>query len=55
MVDSFMNWLVKLGIDVELVKEDELKESKMKDKDLCISLGGDSSYLKAAGIIDNSS
>jgi len=48
-----MNWIPKLGMEAELVKEEELRDSHMKDKDLCISIGGDSTYLKAAGKIDN--
>jgi len=42
-----------MGMQATIKKENELHVHDMKDKDLCISIGGDSTFLKSAGIIDN--
>ena len=39
VVDSFMNWIDKLGMNVEMKKESDISINDMADKDLCISIG----------------
>ena len=61
VVETFYAWVKKMGMTATIKKENELHAHDMKDKDLCISVGklaphpagGDSTFLKSAGIIDN--
>lgn len=55
-----------MGFDLILKKENEISETDMFDREMCISVGksfinfnktcegGDSTYLKSAGMIENS-
>ena len=45
----------KYDMNPTLKKEVDLEESDIQDKDLVVSIGGDSTYLQSAGIINNSS
>lgn len=49
IVDSFMKWAKIFGIETEYVKEDDLTDGDAKGYDLVLAIGGDSTYLKAAG------
>jgi NAD kinase len=44
----------KYKMNPSLKKEVDLEESDVQDKDLVVSIGGDSTYLQSAGIIKNS-
>lgn len=35
------------------MNDKDVKQSMMRGKDLCITIGGDSTYLRAAAVIDN--
>ncbi len=39
------------NFDIELKNETDVEEKDIKDVDLCISIGGDNTFLKAASII----
>ena len=45
IVELFTQWIPKFGMEADIVKDDEVKDIHMKDKDLCITIGGDSTYL----------
>jgi NAD kinase len=44
----------KYDMNPTLKKEVDLEETDIQDKDLVVSIGGDSTYLQSAGIINNS-
>ena len=55
VVEGFMTEARKYDMNPTLKKEVELEESDIQDKDLVVSIGGDSTYLQSAGIITDSS
>ena len=42
------------GFEAELSKEVNLNDQKVSDKDLCISFGGDNTFLRTASFIKDS-
>lgn len=55
MAESIQSSLQKnAGIHVTVKSEVELQNTDVSDIDLCISLGGDNTFLKTAAIIKNS-
>ena len=52
LTDNFLSILRKQGnFNIELKNEAEIEEKDMKNIDLCISIGGDNTFLKAASVI----
>ena len=54
VVETFMEEARKADMNPVLKNEVDLDENDIEDKDLVVSLGGDSTYLQAAGTILNS-
>lgn len=66
-MDTFEKVSKRFGLDVVMKKENEISDNDMLDWDICISvgivpcisyfnqmvIGGDSTYLRAAGLIEN--
>jgi hypothetical protein len=65
VVETFYSQVKRMGMKATIKKENDLVPEDIKGRDLCISIGnyhknlnitgGDSTYLKSAGIIDNPS
>jgi hypothetical protein len=63
VVEAFVNHIQKMGLEATVKTESELVADHVQGQDLIISLGkhslltylagGDSTYLKTAGMIDN--
>ena len=52
LTDNFLSILRKQGnFNIELINEADIEEKDMKNIDLCISIGGDNTFLKAASVI----
>jgi NAD kinase len=52
LTDNFLSILRKQGnFNIELKNEADIEEKDMKNIDLCISIGGDNTFLKAASVI----
>eukprot|EP00347_Sterkiella_histriomuscorum_P003842 403362732 len=53
VVETFYNQFKKIGTNMTIKKENDVTKQDFLEKDLCISIGGDSVYLRTAGFIDN--
>lgn len=52
LTDNFLSILSKQGnFKIELKNESDLVEKDLNNVDLCISIGGDNTFLKAASVI----
>jgi NAD+ kinase len=54
VVDCFYKEAKKLGLEYTIRKEIDLRHQDLGECDLVISIGGDSTYLQSAGVIDSS-
>lgn len=53
-MEYFYKEAQNVGLECSVKKEMDLDETDLGDNDLVISIGGDSTYLQSAGIIDSS-
>lgn len=52
LTDNFLSILRKQGnFNIDLKNEADIEEKDLKNIDLCISIGGDNTFLKAASVI----
>lgn len=54
VVECFSDNMGKMGISADIKKEADISRQDIEDKDMIIVIGGDSTYLPTAGLIESS-